>query len=249
MRGNHRLGRYRQRVVERLVGNVGNIDDHAEPVHLPHHFLAKLGQAIVARFVGGRVRPIVVAEMDQRHGANPEPVEHAEHAQIVGDRVAALDRQQSGDPAGLVDSEDVGRVVSQFDLVRICVQHTLHRVPELQDAPHGLGPCVVRGHVERKVRSEHAAFTQAREIDVVHRMPLREVGVLVDHPLKCVDVAVDPDRFLMDLPGSLQIISERRRSSCTAGSRLTNASFLFPPTSQGNHSRPDNSRLRCPLSH
>ena len=61
----------------------------------------------------------------------------------------------------------------------ICIQHALHPVPELQDAPHRLGPCVVRGHVERKIGSKHSAFTQAREIDVIHRMPLRKVGVLI----------------------------------------------------------------------
>jgi hypothetical protein len=49
---------------------------------------------------------------------------------------------------------------------------------------------------------------QAREIDVIHRMPLREVGVLVHHPLKCIDVAVDPDRFPMDPLRFLQIVSE-----------------------------------------
>ena len=47
---------------------------------------------------------------------------------------------------------------------------------------------------------------------MVHRIPLGEVGVLVNHPLKRVNVTVDSDRFFMDSSGSLQIISERGRA-------------------------------------
>src|SRR5260370_1015799 len=35
------------RVVERLVGNVRNIDQHAEAVHLEHDLLAAVGEAVV----------------------------------------------------------------------------------------------------------------------------------------------------------------------------------------------------------
>ena len=91
MRGNHRLGCYRQRVVERLVGNVGNIDDHAEPVHLPDHFAAKSVRPLCTGLSVQESAQLLFRKCDERHRANAEPIEHAEHAQIVRDRVAALD--------------------------------------------------------------------------------------------------------------------------------------------------------------
>jgi hypothetical protein len=40
-------------------------------------------------------------------------------------------------------------------------------------------------------------------------MALSEIGVLMHNPLKSVDVAVDPNSFLVDLPRSLQVVRQR----------------------------------------
>ena len=61
----HRRGGGVQRVVHRGRRHVGQVDQHAEPVHLGDHLAAEVGQPAVHRFVGGRVGPVGVLVVGQ----------------------------------------------------------------------------------------------------------------------------------------------------------------------------------------
>ena len=99
-----------------------DVDHHAEAVHLAHHLLAELGEAVVLGLVGGGVRPVVVAEMGQRHGANAQAIIHAQHAQVVVNLVSAFQSEDCGDLASADDALDIGGAGGKLDLIGMRVQ-------------------------------------------------------------------------------------------------------------------------------
>ena len=98
----HRGRRDRQGIAHRGRRDVGQIDQHAEPVHLADDLTAELGQPAVPRLVGGRVGPVGVLVVGEGQVADPEPVERSQRAEGVVDAVAALGPEQAGDPAALL---------------------------------------------------------------------------------------------------------------------------------------------------
>ena len=130
-----------ERVVEGLVGDVRDIHDHAEAVHLPHHLLAEFGEAVVRGLVGGGVGPVVVAEMGQRHRADAQALVHPQHREIVVDLVPAFERQDGGDPPGLARSaRRPRRSGRQRDLIGMRVEQPLHGVAQIERAPDASAP-------------------------------------------------------------------------------------------------------------
>ena len=67
-------------IVKGLIGDVGDVHHHAQPVHLQHHLLAEIGQAIVMFDLGvgdiaRRVGPLVGVGPSQRHVAHTKAIE------------------------------------------------------------------------------------------------------------------------------------------------------------------------------
>ena len=101
------------RVIERLVGDVRDIDQHAEAVHLEDDLLAAVREAVVVLDLGivdvtGRVGPFVGVRPAQGHVAHAEAVEIAQHANVVFDGVSAFDPQERGQFVLAVGALDVG---------------------------------------------------------------------------------------------------------------------------------------------
>ena len=87
-----------ERVAEGLVGDVRDIDDHAEAVHLGDDFLAERREAVVGLVgVAGGIGPVVAVGVGEGHVAHAEVVEIAQQARAVFDGVAAFDAEQGGD--------------------------------------------------------------------------------------------------------------------------------------------------------
>ena len=100
MGGHNGLARDGQHVVEAGVREVADVDHHAEPVHLPHHLFAQLGEAAAAAGVPGAVRQVVTLVPRQADQANPQPVQEAQDAQPPLQGLSPFDADDRGHPAG-----------------------------------------------------------------------------------------------------------------------------------------------------
>ena len=94
-----------QRIQHRRHGDVRQVHDHAEPIHLGHDERAEVGEAPdvghPARLINfAAVRPRRVARVREGEIAGAELVERAQHTEAGADRVAALDPDQAGQLAG-----------------------------------------------------------------------------------------------------------------------------------------------------
>ncbi len=102
-------------VGEGLVGDVGDVDHHAEAVHLGDDLAAEGGEAgrdggvwgWVAEVAGG-FGPVVGVGPGEGHVADAEGVVDAEEGEGVLDGVAAFDAHEDGELSGGVGGEDVG---------------------------------------------------------------------------------------------------------------------------------------------
>ena len=108
-----------ERVAHRVVADVAEVDEHAEPVHLAHDGAAEGGEAVIFGIVGGAVGPVVVLEVGQRHVARAELVELPQRGEAAADLVPALDADQRGDLAALVDAHDVVGGAGEREVVGI----------------------------------------------------------------------------------------------------------------------------------
>ena len=79
--------------------DVGQVDEHADPLHLPDDLAAEVGEPAGGRLVGARVGPADVRVVGERQVAHAERVQHPQHAERGVDRVPALGAHQRGDPA------------------------------------------------------------------------------------------------------------------------------------------------------
>ena len=89
-------------VPEGLVGDVGDVDHHAEAVHLADDVVAEGGEAVVVGDggvveVAGGVGPVVGVGPGEGHVADAEAVVEAEEAEGVLDGVAAFDADEDGE--------------------------------------------------------------------------------------------------------------------------------------------------------
>src|SRR6266436_9461796 len=95
-----------QGVVKSLVGNVGDVHQHALAVHFADHLLAEMGKSVVRRLVGGRVRPLVIVKMRERHIAHSERAVDAYHSNVIANHVATLYAHEDGNLAQRVCAAD-----------------------------------------------------------------------------------------------------------------------------------------------
>ena len=165
-RDQRRLARL-QRVPERLVGDVRDVDQHAEPVQLADDVLAEIGQAVVLRRVAGRVAPVGVDAVRQRQVADAEALVVAQDGEAVVDHVPAFHPHQRRELAGLVRRAHLGRRGRQHDLVRVLLGEAADVIDQDQRPLDRLGAGDRAGHVDREERGVEAAFLDARQVDVV----------------------------------------------------------------------------------
>ena len=92
------------------VGDVGDIDEHPQPIEFTNDFAAKWREAAMPRRDTGRVRPVVRVVPGQRQVARPPGVEALQLLERVLDRVSALDADHDGQLAGRARGADPCRV-------------------------------------------------------------------------------------------------------------------------------------------
>ena len=139
MRGDHRSFADRQHVVKSFVGDVGNVDHHAQLVHLGHHLLAERSQAIVRGLVTRGVGPFGVHSVGQGHVADAQREELIESGQAVVDHVAALDAHQHRDLLGFFRGADFVGGGAQHQIVRVAGHGLAYRGNLILSAAHGGG--------------------------------------------------------------------------------------------------------------
>ena len=85
-----------QSAVKRFVADVGNINHDTETIHFQNHLFAKLGKPVVHGFIGGRIGPLDIATVRQRHVTHAQRGEPAEDGEVGMNHMAAFDAHQSG---------------------------------------------------------------------------------------------------------------------------------------------------------
>ena len=182
--------------------DVGEVHQHAEPVHLPHHFAAELGEAAVPGAVERGVGPVEGDVVGQGHVPGAELVVGPERAERVLDGVAALHAEQRRDPAALEAALDVVGGERQRQPVGIARDHPPGDVELLQLHPGVAAVLHLAGDVDRPElgRRPVPAASRARSVclgvgcaEVVGRHVARVALGAPDLPRQVV-VAVDQRR-------------------------------------------------------
>ena len=112
VRRDHRSFRRGNRVPKSLVGDVRDVDHHAEPVHLQHDLLAEISETVMMLHLGivdvaRGVGPFIRVRPRKRHVPNSKPIVVAQQVDIVLDRVSAFDSHQRREFMLLVSALDV----------------------------------------------------------------------------------------------------------------------------------------------
>ena len=192
-----------ERVVESLIGNVGDIDQHSLPVHFGDNLLSVVGEAVVCRLVGGGVRPFVVVEMRQRHITNAKIAVDSHHADVVAQHVAAFKAHQDSNFALSMGPSNIFRGAGESQIVRIL--------------PHVFANCInlIESFLNRrrshdaavdpdgKENGVHAAFAHARNVDAPGGIALAKIEIAGGETLGRVVVRVEDDGGEMQLTGFL----------------------------------------------
>ena len=197
-----------EHVIHGIGRHVGDVHQHPEPVHLPHHFLAELREAAVPRDVRCRIGPVDRVEVRERHVAHAEPPVGAQGAERVVDRVAAFHAEQRGDASLGVRAFDVRGGERERKVARVALDDAQRNVDLLEldtrePARAGIGRA---RDVHRPELAAHAARAQPLDIGVArgthvevvgHDIPRRLATLADDH--RQVVVAVDQRVPLEDL--------------------------------------------------
>ena len=173
----HRGRRDRQGIPHGVGRDVGQIHQHAEPVHLPDDLTTELAQATEPGLVGGRVGPVGVLVVGEGQIADPEPVQRSQGAEGVVDAVPALGPEQAGDRAALLclQLQPLGRG-DQGQGVRVVTDHGVHRVDLLQGGGDRVRTPVGAGHEHRPELPGHTAGTKPPKVSVQLRLRLGDVA-------------------------------------------------------------------------
>jgi hypothetical protein len=158
---------------------VGQVDQHAEPVHLAHDLAPERAQPTGRGDVGRRVGPGHVDVVRQGQVADAEPVQHPEDAQRVRDGVAALGAEQRGDPAAGEGGQHVVGAECELQVVRVAADHPVDEVDLLQRGGHRGVTLQRAGDVDRPELAADPAAPQPRQVGVRRRHGTRQV-----HPVQ-----------------------------------------------------------------
>ncbi len=210
----HRIGRH-----------MGDVDEHAEPVHLPDHGDAELAEAAVTGHVGRRVGPLCGVHVRQCHVPDPGVRQFAEHGEGTLDAVAPLGADQAcRSPASSDRNDLVGR----------------HREGEpggvpLRDEPHQpdlVSRCPQRSRrrgrdVDRPELCPDASGSQAGDVGVELGERTGGIGCCeiaacrgADRPRQVV-VAVDDGQLVVEATSPCRVIPPGRHSPGSQVSSVT----------------------------
>ncbi len=216
-------------VPEGLVGDVGDVDHHAEAVHLGDDLFAEGGEAVVVGDggivdVAGGVGPVVGVGPGEGHVADAEAVVVAEEGEGVLDGVAAFDAHEDGEFSLAVGCDDLIGGGAELEFVRCAADLLEGGVDEGEGAagggisgvlagvdPDGEELCVEVALL-RGVVVEHAAVEWVGEVPVFVDEALRGVGVGVDDDGTGVDIGRVCHLFVSCCRGCLRIQKESPRS-------------------------------------
>ena len=189
MGGDHRARRRGEHVAERRVRDVGDVHQHAELVHPPHHPPAEVGEPTLAPRVHGRTRPVVPVVPGERHVAHAEAVQRVEVLEGILDRMPSFDPQERGHVPPRRGGTHLARVGRELH-VGIGVHEPAHGPDQIERPPERRAGPVARIHPDGEERRREAALLHPRDIHVPVGEPDRDVRSHVEHPLRGVDVAV-----------------------------------------------------------
>ncbi len=167
----------------------GEIDQHAEAIHLADHGLAERRQAVVGRIGRRGIGPVVVLGVGEGHVARAGVVELTQHGHRVVDRMPPFDADQRRDLPGLVNADHIVRGERQRQRVGIERIEPMHDVDLFERRLHGIGPFHRGGHVDRPELAAHVTLTQSGDVGVQRILELRlilsdvDFGELVFDPL------------------------------------------------------------------
>ncbi len=125
VRADHRRRGGVERVVERLLGRVRDVDEDAERVHLAHGLAAECGQAR-ARILPVALRDFVAPHPRQPDRADAQLVEDVQKVEVALERFRALDREDQRDLALAMGAHDV--------IGRGCAHRQVRRRVQIGDA-------------------------------------------------------------------------------------------------------------------
>ena len=195
-------------IVERLVGDVRDVDQHAQAVHLEDDLLAAVGEAVVVLDFGivdvaRRVGPFVGVRPAQGHVAHAEAVEIAEQANVVFDGVAAFNAEQCGKFVFAVGALDVGDAESHHHAVGMAGGLLIDRIDEIERVAGEVALVGFRVHPDGEELGAEIAGLGLVEADVagVFGIGRSDVVVFVEKALRRVGVRVDDDGGVVDLAG------------------------------------------------
>ena len=193
---------------------MGDVDEHAEPVHLADDPLAEGGEPLVARHVERGVGPVEGGVVGQGHVPGSQAVERPELRQVVLDRDAPFDADQRGDLARTDDPLDVVGGTGQLEVVGVALDHPLDQVDLLGDGPRGVG--MFAGDVDRPELCLDAPLAEPGEIGLAVREPAADVEpgeadvAIGAEPPGEVVVPVEEQSAGVDAPGPFRDLGRLR---------------------------------------
>ena len=203
---NHGSFRHRNGVVKSLVGNVGDVHQHAQAIHLEDDLLAAVCQAIVVLDLGivdiaRGVGPLVGIRPAQSHVTNAEAVEIAQQVDIVFDRVTAFDTHQRSQFLLFVGTLDIVGAERHHHAVGMPRRLLINRIDQIERVAGEVALVGLRLHPDGKELSAKIAclgFIEA-DVAVVLGVGRSDVEILVEKTLRRVGVGVDNQRRLVNL--------------------------------------------------
>ena len=203
MRGEDRRARGDDGAVEGFVGDVRDVDHHAEAIHLVDDVFAEVGEAILGVLdvgivdVAGGVGPVVGVGPGEGHVADAEAVVVAQEAERIFDGVAAFDAHERGELVFAMGALDVFGGIRHHHLVGMFGGLLQDGVDEVEGAAgvvafveFGLDPD------GEEFRAE-VALLRGGEVEIAAVEGLGEVVMVVEHALRGVGVGVDDDGGVM----------------------------------------------------
>jgi hypothetical protein len=175
----HRRGGGVQGVAHRRRRHVGEVNQHAQPVHLCDNVAPEVGEPTHRRLVGGRVGPRGVLVVGERQVPHAQPVQRPQHPERLGDAVPALGAEQRRHPAR--GERRLDRVGGQRQLqVGVAGDQRVDDLDLLEDGGHrGVSGQVTR-HVDGPELGPDPAIAEPPEVGVQPRLWLAEVDAFGD---------------------------------------------------------------------
>src|SRR5262249_42455676 len=126
-------------VPERLVGDVGDVDHHAEAVHFANDVFAEIGEAVVFGGMAGGIGPGGGGGVGEGDVADAEGVVGAEHGEVGIDGVAAFEAHEHGDAAAFAGIDEVGGGGGHDEGFGVAGDFAVDGVDLLEGAADGFG--------------------------------------------------------------------------------------------------------------